>query len=201
MASYLVLVGPLDNPLSEHTFPSNRSSPLPTSSTNSSTSSLPSSSAFPSWSSQASTVSPITSPFGANAASLAGVKELGRKMGTGQGGYDDGHLRQMVAHSSLDLIENAMGGGSMYYKNIDRYNEWTVSAFVAPNIKFILLHEQKNDEGIRLFFLEVWEAYVKIVLNPFHTSNTTIDNPVFDGKHALVPTTSYKLILDLLSGY
>jgi Sedlin, N-terminal conserved region len=30
------------------------------------------------------------------------------------------------------------------------------------DMKFILLHEGKNDEGIRGFFTEVWELYVKV---------------------------------------
>ena len=29
-------------------------------------------------------------------------------------------------------------------------------------VKFILLHDIKNDDGIRLFFLDLWEAYVKV---------------------------------------
>jgi hypothetical protein len=29
-------------------------------------------------------------------------------------------------------------------------------------MKFILLHEGKNDEGIRAFFTDVWELYVKV---------------------------------------
>jgi hypothetical protein len=28
-------------------------------------------------------------------------------------------------------------------------------------MKFILLHEGRNDDGIRLFFMDVWELYVK----------------------------------------
>lgn len=44
---------------------------------------------------------------------MAGVK-LGemdkRKAGAG---YDVGHLRQMVAHSSLDLVEDGMISGNM----------------------------------------------------------------------------------------
>lgn len=31
-------------------------------------------------------------------------------------------------------------------------------------MKFVLLHEGKNDEGIRGFFAEVWELYVKVCL-------------------------------------
>ena len=29
-------------------------------------------------------------------------------------------------------------------------------------MKFILLHEGKNDEGIKSFFMDVWELYVKV---------------------------------------
>jgi len=62
-------------------------------------------------------------------------------------------------------------------------------------MKFVLLHEGKNDDGIRLFFMEVWEVYVKVdgpycfasptnllqtVLNPFHTAHTAIRSSVFD---------------------
>jgi len=29
-------------------------------------------------------------------------------------------------------------------------------------MKFVLLHEGKNDDGIRVFLMEVWELYVKV---------------------------------------
>jgi trafficking protein particle complex subunit 2 len=29
-------------------------------------------------------------------------------------------------------------------------------------MKFILLHETKNDDGIKSFFSDVWELYVKV---------------------------------------
>jgi hypothetical protein len=29
-------------------------------------------------------------------------------------------------------------------------------------MKFILLHETKNDDGIRSFFHDVWELYLKV---------------------------------------
>lgn len=31
-------------------------------------------------------------------------------------------------------------------------------------MKFVLLHEAKNDEGIRAFFMDVWELYVKVCI-------------------------------------
>jgi trafficking protein particle complex subunit 2 len=63
-------------------------------------------------------------------------------------------------------------------------------------MKFLLLHEAKNDDGIKAFFYEVWELYVKVridehtidvgltlrqtMLNPFHTAHTPIRSSVFD---------------------
>jgi len=65
-------------------------------------------------------------------------------------------------------------------------------------MKFVLLHEGKNDEGIRQFFTEVWELYVKVnkpktkeeeeltgkqtMMNPFHTAHTGIRSSVFDNR-------------------
>jgi len=86
----------------------------------------------------------------------------------------------MIGNASLDVIEEVMRRESgMYLKCVDRVNEWNVSAFVtAGNLKMILLHENKNEEGIRLFFVEVWELYVKSRLNPFLVFSTQFDTRV-----------------------
>ncbi|AAW45920.2 ER to Golgi transport-related protein, putative [Cryptococcus deneoformans JEC21] len=89
----------------------------------------------------------------------------------------------MVAHMSLDSVEEVIEGtGALYLKGVDRHNEWTVSAFIPTGVKFILLHDVKNDDGIRLFFIDLWEAYVKILLNPFFTTNTPIKSPAFEAR-------------------
>jgi len=74
-------------------------------------------------------------------------------------------------------------------------------------VKILLLHELKNDDGIRLFLQEVWETYVKVrlsrslprpslcsrrltdaperpqtLLNPFHELNAPIRSPTFDAR-------------------
>ncbi|GAW01870.1 transport protein particle complex subunit [Lentinula edodes] len=76
----------------------------------------------------------------------------------------------MIANASLDAVEDVMRKeGTMYLKSVDKFNEWTVSAFITPgNTKFVLLHEAKNDEGIKSFFLDVWELYVKYPLASLH---------------------------------
>lgn len=41
----------------------------------------------------------------------------------------------------------------------------TISDSNFLDTKFVLLHEAKNDEGIKSFFLDVWELYVKVSPN------------------------------------
>jgi len=38
----------------------------------------------------------------------------------------------------------------------------TVMLMCLIDVKFVLLHEARNDEGIRGFFMDVWELYVKV---------------------------------------
>lgn len=33
---------------------------------------------------------------------------------------------------------------------------------IPVDMKFVLLHEGKNDDGIKSFFMDVWELYVKV---------------------------------------
>ncbi|KAG8897102.1 hypothetical protein FRB99_008456 [Tulasnella sp. 403] len=176
MSHHLFLLSPSDTPLYQLTHHSTR----PTQNTASALSSN-----LPSWS---------TSAFAGTVAALSGASSVspnvsaqagGGKSGVGPiGGGQDRHVVQMIANASLDVIEEAMKlNGAMYLKSVEKFNEWTVSAFVTPgNMKFVLLHESKNDEGIKSFFTDVWESYLKALMNPFHTAHTVIRSPVFDAR-------------------
>jgi len=96
----------------------------------------------------------------------------------------DKHMNQFILHSALDVVEESMWiTNSMYLKTVDRFNEWYISAYVtASNIKFLLLHDAKNEENIKNFFTEVHEYYLKVLLNPFHKPDGKIMSKSFDAK-------------------
>lgn len=63
----------------------------------------------------------------------------------------------------------------MYLKTIDKFNEISVSCLLTPsNARFLLLHEGKGEDAIKNFFNEVYELFVKVVMNPFYESNQKI---------------------------
>ncbi|KAJ3510054.1 hypothetical protein NMY22_g16091 [Coprinellus aureogranulatus] len=169
MSHHLFLLSPSDTPLYSLTHQSSKPTQTVTS---------PLAANLPTWS---------TSAFAGTLTALSGASSTTQQSTSGQtrvGGGQDRHVIQMIANASLDAIEDVMRkDGAMYLKAVDKFNDWTVSAFVTPgNMKFLLLHEGKNDDGIRAFFMDVWELYVKTLANPFHTAHTPIRSAVFDAR-------------------
>jgi trafficking protein particle complex subunit 2 len=74
------------------------------------------------------------------------------------------HLNQFVVHSALDIVDELVWGtNALYLKVVDRFNDWQVSAYVLPSgIRFMLLHDTTNTDGIRHFLQEVHELYIKV---------------------------------------
>ena len=97
---------------------------------------------------------------------------------------DTSHLNQFIIHAALDMVDDAVWGTqSMLFKNVDKFNDYLVSAFVtAGHVRLMLLHDVRNEDGIRNFFHDVHELYVKVLMNPFHVFNTPINSPLFDAR-------------------
>lgn len=77
---------------------------------------------------------------------------------------ESAHVDEFLLHSALDIVDELMWTTqSMNLKVVDKFNDQFVSSFVtATNIKFLLLHETRNDDTIRAFFHEVHELYLKV---------------------------------------
>ncbi|CAJ0626504.1 11983_t:CDS:2, partial [Entrophospora sp. SA101] len=59
----------------------------------------------------------------------------------------------IVGTKDNPIYELELGGAS---------SMWHISSMIsAGNIKFMLLHETKNEDGIRNFFNEAYELYIK----------------------------------------
>ncbi len=101
---------------------------------------------------------------------------------------DVARAAQFILHASLDMVDmNTWVSNAAYLKVVDRHNEQLVSAYVTPGgARLLVLHDSRNEEGIRAFCAEVHEAYVKLLLNPFYTPNTRIDNKDFDARVRLI---------------
>ncbi|KAJ1666325.1 TRAPP subunit [Coemansia sp. RSA 1813] len=94
------------------------------------------------------------------------------------------YLQQFVVHAALDLVDDAQFmTNTCYLKSVDRYNDWTVSAYVTPsNARLMLLHETKSEDAIKSFFAACHELYMKTLLNPFYQPNAAIQSQTFDAK-------------------
>ncbi|KAF7236234.1 hypothetical protein EG68_11328 [Paragonimus skrjabini miyazakii] len=94
------------------------------------------------------------------------------------------HLNQFVAHAALDVIDEQLWNTTnTFLKSVDKFNEWIVSAFVTPSkLRFVLLHDEPNENRIRSFFNDVFEVYMKLALNPFFDRTKVICSPAFTAK-------------------
>ncbi|KAM7471698.1 hypothetical protein LguiA_009881 [Lonicera macranthoides] len=107
------------------------------------------------------------------------------EVGTLSNKEDVAHLHQFILHAALDIAQDlAWTTSAMFLKAVDRFNDLVVSVYVTAVIhtRLMLLHDSRNDDGIKGFFQEVHELYIKILLNPLYLPGSRVTSSHFDTK-------------------
>ncbi|KAI3789651.1 hypothetical protein L2E82_02452 [Cichorium intybus] len=73
------------------------------------------------------------------------------------------HQHQFILHAALDIVQDLA---------------WTT----ITHTRLMLLHDSRNDDGIKSFFQEVHELYIKILLNPLYLPGSRVTSSHFDTK-------------------
>ncbi|CAN6232445.1 unnamed protein product, partial [Urochloa humidicola] len=76
---------------------------------------------------------------------------------------DLAYQHQFILHAALDVVQDlAWTTNAMFLRSVDRFNDLVVSVYVtAGHTRFMLLHDSRSDDGIKSFFQEVHELYIK----------------------------------------
>lgn len=120
------------------------------------------------------------------------------------------YMNQFIVHASIDVVEEAQWlNPNMYLKHMDTYPPTNshISCFITgTNVRFLLLHQPivnqgaagsrastissipqnptspQTEEAIRQFMNEVFEAWVKTLMNPFYRIGNEVKSPVFKSR-------------------
>ncbi|CDF35916.1 unnamed protein product [Chondrus crispus] len=97
-------------------------------------------------------------------------------------------VEQLVLHSSLDMVDEKMWDTrDMYLRVVDRYHDQSISAFVTPsNYRFLLLHDTGEEDGIKHFFTDLHDLFIKATLNPLYVESEPIRSTSFHDKVMLL---------------
>ncbi|KAG0588577.1 hypothetical protein M758_2G208300 [Ceratodon purpureus] len=104
------------------------------------------------------------------------------EVGTAPKKDEAAHLHQFILHASLDIVQDVVWNtNNMFLKLVDKFNDLLVSVYVtAGHTRLMLLHDSRNEDGIKNFFQEVHELYIKMLLNPLYVPGSRITSPFFD---------------------
>eukprot|EP01086_Lenisia_limosa_P007188 TRINITY_DN26665_c0_g1_i1.p1 TRINITY_DN26665_c0_g1~~TRINITY_DN26665_c0_g1_i1.p1 ORF type:complete len:142 (+),score=12.81 TRINITY_DN26665_c0_g1_i1:264-689(+) len=98
------------------------------------------------------------------------------------------HLAHLVAHASLDLIDEVSASSSNpFIKVADRFKDWTVSAYIHSSIfTLVLLHNLRPDDSLKPFFQEVSDIVNRMAMNPFFSIEQPVENAAFENHVRLI---------------
>ena len=89
---------------------------------------------------------------------------------------------ELVMHAALDPIDTLQWQTpNMYLRQVDKFDNLSVNCLILPsNAKLLLLHENESEDKIKTFFNEIYDLFVKAILNPFYDPTQKLDVDQFD---------------------
>ncbi|XBH79049.1 hypothetical protein VPH35_105118 [Triticum aestivum] len=78
---------------------------------------------------------------------------------------DQAYQHQFILHAALDVVQDLA---------------WATTS--SSHTRFMLLHDSRSEDGIKSFFQEVHELYIKIFLNPLYLPGSRITSSHFNTK-------------------
>ncbi|KAG1699856.1 putative trafficking protein particle complex subunit 2 [Nymphon striatum] len=106
-----------------------------------------------------------------------------------QKSYDKAKRRRLIQESWLEEFTWAVVRDEKLfcdictkYPSIADTKSTLFQGISVLRMRFMMLHDVKNEDGIKNFFIEVYELYTKCALNPFYDQNTAIKMPSFEKK-------------------
>lgn len=104
----------------------------------------------------------------------------------------DSYYMQFILYASLDSLKakeserkaKESRSNPRYIGEIERFDSYTVSAYVTAGRAYFLLllpsdFETKNSKAKEAFFVEIYKIYSDLLMNPFYTVNETIEDELF----------------------
>ncbi|KAF3324619.1 putative TRAPP subunit [Carex littledalei] len=107
------------------------------------------------------------------------------EVGTAPRKEEVAYQHQFILHAALDIVQDlAWTTSAMFLKSVDRFNDLVVSVYVTADVhtRFMLLHDSRTEDGIKSFFQEVHELYIKILMNPLYMPGSRVTSSHFDTK-------------------
>ncbi|EAZ31265.1 hypothetical protein OsJ_15368 [Oryza sativa Japonica Group] len=124
---------------------------------------------------------------------------------------DLAYQHQFILHAALDVVQDlAWSTNAMFLKSVDRFNDLVVSVYfylynnivffnLMTHARFMLLHDSRSEDGIKSFFQEVHELYIKIFLNPLYLPGSRITSSHFDTKVRALARSSLPVNSNLIN--
>ncbi|XP_023217787.1 trafficking protein particle complex subunit 2-like [Centruroides sculpturatus] len=91
----------------------------------------------------------------------------------------------IVGHYDNPVFEMEFSPPSRSEGKVTFWSAGDVNIDAQPSIlrmRFLMLHDTKNEDGIKNFFIEIYELYIKHAMNPFYEHNSPIKSAVFEKK-------------------